>query len=144
MHSLTGSCLCGRIKVRFPDRFEYLVNCHCSECRKFSGAAFSSVGGVASDTFEIVSGSESIAVYHKTEDTDLHFCSACGSSLFSRKLARGLVNVRLGILDNAPSRAPEYHIYVGSKAPWHEITDALPCHAERPPRRIDSTSKPAS
>jgi hypothetical protein len=30
------------------------------------------------------------------------------------------------------TRSPAFHIFVGSKAPWHEITDDLPQHLEHP------------
>jgi hypothetical protein len=34
----------------------------------------------------------------------------------------------LGTLDDDPGVRPERHVFVGSKAPWFEITDALPQH----------------
>jgi len=34
----------------------------------------------------------------------------------------------LGILDDDPGSRPSCHVFVGSKAPWHEITDELPQH----------------
>jgi hypothetical protein len=37
-----------------------------------------------------------------------------------------LVHVALGSLIDAPSLRPTKHIFVGSKAPWFEITDDLP------------------
>jgi hypothetical protein len=30
--------------------------------------------------------------------------------------------------------APEYHVFIGGKAPWFEITDDLPRYAEYPPQ----------
>ena len=38
-----------------------------------------------------------------------------------------------GSLDGDPGIRPAYHIFAGSKAPWHEITDSLPQHQEYPP-----------
>jgi hypothetical protein len=32
----------------------------------------------------------------------------------------------MGTLDGDPGRRPGAHFFVGSKAAWHEITDALP------------------
>jgi hypothetical protein len=40
--------------------------------------------------------------------------------------------VTLGALIDAPSIAPQFHIFVGSKAPWYEIDDALPQFDEFP------------
>ena len=36
------------------------------------------------------------------------------------------VHVAMGSLADAPSIRPTEHIFVGSKAPWFEITDDLP------------------
>jgi hypothetical protein len=38
----------------------------------------------------------------------------------------------LGALDNEPGIKPEFHVFVDSKAPWHEITDSLPQYDELP------------
>ncbi|MFT5880612.1 MAG: hypothetical protein ACI86X_001741 [Moritella sp.] len=122
---LKGSCLCGKIEIQVPDEFEYMGNCHCAECRKFTGSDYSSVGGISSAKFRFTAGEEFVATYQKSEETQLAFCSQCGSSLFSRKLKGGKHNIRLGILDSVPSHKPSFHIFVGSKAPWHDITDEL-------------------
>jgi hypothetical protein len=34
--------------------------------------------------------------------------------------------VAMGSLIDPPSIRPDHHIFVGSKAPWYEITDDLP------------------
>jgi len=31
----------------------------------------------------------------------------------------------LGTVDGDPGCRPEYHIYIGSKAPWYDVTDDL-------------------
>ena len=38
---LGGSCLRGRVGRSVTERFSYFGNCHCSQCRKVSGSAFS-------------------------------------------------------------------------------------------------------
>lgn len=125
MTQLTGSCLCGAVVIQVPDEFEYMGNCHCSECRKFTGSDYSSVGGISSSKYQLVQGQGALATYQKSEETELTFCQYCGSSLFSRKLKTGKHNIRLGILDSVPTHKPNFHIFVGSKAPWLEIGDDL-------------------
>nr|WP_086939408.1 GFA family protein [Thaumasiovibrio occultus] len=132
MTMLKGSCLCRKVQIEVPDDFEYMGNCHCSECRKFTGADYSSVGGLSSDKFRFTAGEEFVAVYRKSEDTELAFCQCCGSSLFSRKLKTHKHNIRLGILDSPPTHAPSFHIFVASKAPWNDIADGLPQFAQGP------------
>jgi hypothetical protein len=40
--------------------------------------------------------------------------------------------VTLGTLTDPPTIRPQAHIFVGSKAPWFEITGALPQFEELP------------
>jgi hypothetical protein len=40
------------------------------------------------------------------------------------------VHVTLGTLADTPTIRPTAHIFVGSKAAWHDITDQLPQHEE--------------
>jgi hypothetical protein len=124
MEVLKGSCLCGKVKLEVADEFKYMGNCHCSECRKFTGSDYSSAGGVALDKLIVIEGAEHIQTYQKSANTELSFCRHCGSSLYSKK-NNGIVNVRLGILDDVPSHKPSFHIFVTSKAPWNDITDGL-------------------
>lgn len=135
MSSIHGSCLCGKIKIQINSAFEYMGNCHCQQCRKFTGSDYSSVGGISSDKFSISEGEEFVTVYRKSEETELAFCKCCGSSLFSRKLTGGKHNIRLGILDSTPKNKPSFHIFVDSKAPWHQINDDLKQFSEGPTKK---------
>ena len=130
--TLTASCLCKKVKIEVPDEFVFMGNCHCSECRKFTGSDYSSAGGVKFEDFNIVAGEEFVTTYQKTDVTELGFCKCCGSSLFSKKLARGIYVLRLGTLDDVPSNKPSFHIFTESKAPWNEICDNLKQFPEGP------------
>ena len=48
-------------------------------------------------------------------------------------MALGISWVTLGTVTGDPWLRPEAHIFVGSKAPWFEITDHLPQFDEWPP-----------
>ena len=65
-------------------------------------------------------------------------CGRCGSLLYSVVRDHRYAHVTLGTLIDPPSIRPRAHIFVGSRAPWDEISDDLPQHAEgreRPPLR---------
>lgn len=124
---LQGGCLCGAVQYVVEDDFKYAGYCHCSQCRKFSGSAFSALGGLDAGALRILRGADRVAEFPKSEESLMCFCSCCGSSLFSRKPKLGLVHLRLGTLDDAPGLLPQAHMFVGSKAPWHSIDDELPC-----------------
>jgi hypothetical protein len=50
----------------------------------------------------------------------------CGSLLYSVVRDGAYVHVAMGSLVDEPTIRPAGHIFVGSKAPWYEITDELP------------------
>lgn len=133
MKELRGHCLCGAVEYAVPDDFQYMGFCHCSECRRFSGSAFSALGGIPESSFRVLNGAENIVHYAKTEDTVLGFCRTCGSSLYARKPQRGMIHLRLGTLIDPPTLKPQAHVHVGSKAAWYEIRDGLPQYDGAPP-----------
>jgi hypothetical protein len=91
---------------------------------------------VPRDGFRLLQGEELVRVYRPTEGTAVKaFCSVCGSSLFGGTWPEGAeVSIRLGSLDGDPGIRPQYHSWVGSKAPWDELPeDGLPRYPEAPP-----------
>lgn len=126
MTTLTGSCVCGEVAFSVEDKFAYAGYCHCSLCRKSSGASGTAIGGVLSAHFEVTKGHQHIKRFQRSEDTVSCFCSACGSTLFGEKPAIDMVHVRYGALNTSPSLLPQAHMHVASKAQWYDITDSLP------------------
>jgi hypothetical protein len=125
MHVLSGSCECGRVRYRVADAFLYAANCHCSRCRAATGSAFKSFAGIERDKLELIEGADSLLVVGEEELNDTR-CAACGSLLYSVVRDGKYVHVAMGSLVDVPSIRPTKHIFVGSKAPWFEITDDLP------------------
>lgn len=126
MKRLHGRCLCGAVEMTVTDAFEYVGYCHCSECRRFSGSAFSAFGRIAKSAVQIVKGRDDIRHYAKSAQTVLGFCAHCGSSLYADKPGSDRLHLRLGVLDEAPAMTPQAHAHVASKAAWFTIGDDLP------------------
>jgi hypothetical protein len=122
---LEGGCWCGAVRYRVADAFLYAANCHCSRCRAATGSAFKPFAGIERDKLELLAGADALLVVGDDEENDTR-CASCGSLLFSVVRAGAYVHVALGTLADAPSIRPTEHIFVGSKAPWFEITDDLP------------------
>ena len=78
---------------------------------------------------EITRGAGTLFMYGAPDAHDTR-CAVCGSLLFSVVRDGEYVHVAMGSLVDAPSIRPTDHIFVGSKAPWFEITDDLPQSAE--------------
>jgi hypothetical protein len=122
---LTGKCRCGAVRYEVLDAFLYAANCHCSECRAATGSAFKAFAGIEREKLTITQGVDDLAVFGEEALNDTR-CRACGSFLFSVVRGGAFVHVALGSLVDAPTIRPTAHIFVGSKAPWFEITDGLP------------------
>jgi hypothetical protein len=122
---LAGECECGATRYRVEDAFLYAANCHCSNCRASTGSAFKPFAGIEREKLEVVEGADTLLVWGEP-DANHTRCGACGSLLYSVVSAGARVHVALGSLVDEPSIRPSGHIFVGSKAPWFEITDDLP------------------
>jgi hypothetical protein len=126
---LTGKCQCGAVRYLVADEFLYAANCHCSNCRAATGSAFKAFAGIEREKLELTDGQDSLLVFGEDELNDTR-CALCGSFLFSVVREGAYVHIALGSLVDTPSIRPTEHIYVGSKAPWFEITDDLPQRSE--------------
>ena len=126
---LSGGCLCGAVHYRVEDNFLYALNCHCSRCRRATGSAFKPFGGIERNRLKVVGGEENLMFFGDEAGHDTR-CGKCGSLLYSVVREGQYVHVTLGTLIDDPSLRPAAHIFVGSKAPWFTIADALPQHEE--------------
>jgi hypothetical protein len=102
------------------------VLCHCSICRKANGAPFDAGAAVPSDNFQLTRGAELIQLFESSPGNHRAFCRVCGSRAPAKSRDGELYFVPAGLLDDDPGVKPALHIFVGSKAPWWEITDDLP------------------
>jgi hypothetical protein len=122
---LAGKCECGTVRYSVADEFLYASNCHCSRCRAATGSAFKPFAGIEREKLQITNGADGLLIVGEETLNDTR-CAKCGSLLFSVVRDGAYVHVALGSLVDSPSLRPTKHIFVGSKAPWFEITDDLP------------------
>ena len=130
---ITGKCECGTVKYEVSGEATEYCHCHCSICRRLHGAAFVSWCEVARKEFTFVSGKDSLRRYAFSERLDSLFCEDCGSRMFvDSKPETDKLYIAMGTLDGDITLPPGFHQFVGSKAPWFEISDDLPLHDEWP------------
>lgn len=132
---LEGSCLCGAVAFTATELPRQVVNCHCSLCRRSRAAAFSSTLHVARDTFRWERGQTRVRRYALPAPRryEADSCADCGSPVPSTPSGSQAVMLPAGAIDTPLAPLPAVHLYVGSKAPWYEITDSWPQFAELPP-----------
>ncbi len=134
-----GVCLCGAVEYRFSEPFQTMMHCHCSMCRKHHGAAFATFVAAPYSAFRWVRGEAAIAKYRSSEHGVRAYCEHCGSVAPTLMPEAGLAIAPAGNLDGDLGLLPQGHMFVGSKAGWHPITDALPQHSAMPPEYGGST-----
>ena len=128
-----GRCLCGALRYEADPPFPFMVNCHCSMCRKHHGAAFATLVAVPPAAFRWLSGEANVGVYASSPHAARAFCRVCGSVAPHLLPALGQIIVPAGNLEGDLGVTPQLHIFTGSRAPWYEITDDLPRSEEYPP-----------
>jgi hypothetical protein len=97
-------------------------------CRKGRSAAFASNLFADADGFRYLRGEEQLRAYKVPEALrfGITFCGHCGSGMPRPPIGSPMAVVPAGVLDDDLPAVPAMHIFVGSKAPWHEIHDDLP------------------
>ncbi len=133
--AIRGSCLCGTVSWLVTERPQLARYCHCSRCRKARSAACTANLFVSCDGIRFLSGEDATRSYNVPDARYFRhvFCTTCGGGTPRVDLERKLAVVPMGSLDDDPGARISEHIFVGSKAPWHEITDDIPQYEEGPP-----------
>lgn len=131
---LKGSCLCGAVRHEIRGWLRGAMNCHCSMCRKAQGSAFRTRASVNAAEFRFVGGPEMIDYFESSPGNHRGFCKKCGSPILSKfDQYPEIYSLPLGALDDDSGVKPGFHVFVGSKAPWHDIADDLPQFENLPP-----------
>ena len=132
---LTGGCLCGAVRFEVAEPLVSAGYCHCTRCQRRTGTAASAQARIVPGSLRVLSGDELIRAYEPPDGFAKHFCSACGSALWSRRPEDPeIVSVRLGVFDGDPGIRPSARTFVAYAAPWEPIPDdGLPRYPESRP-----------
>ena len=112
-----GGCFCGSVRYSFESNDYPSANCHCSMCRRISGAAFVSWISVPSSCFDYIKGDPKklISSSHGVR----YFCQDCGTPL-ACSLDEDQKNIYITIcsLDNPQSFKPKDDLYTEDMLDW--------------------------
>lgn len=124
--TITGSCFCKAVQYRITSAIPLAVNCHCNNCKKAGGGAFSSLAVVREKRLEITSGKDCLATYQLGENLEKHFCSHCGTPIYNRNSRYpGRCMVTLGSLDNPAIVAPSVNLHCENRLAWVLLDDKM-------------------
>jgi hypothetical protein len=129
---ILGSCLCGSFRFEIDGPIGDVRLCHCELCRRANGSAYSANAKIPLKRFRVVREACPISSYESSPGARKHFCSVCGSPVFSLvDWDADHIRIRLGTLSVDAKANIVAHVWVGSKANWDQITDTLPKYEQQ-------------
>jgi heme-degrading monooxygenase HmoA len=119
-----GGCACGAVRYRARGVPRDQTLCHCSDCRRASGAP--AVGWMTFDA-EQIEWAGAPKERRSSEQAVRGFCAKCGTQLSFRRVALpSEIDLTLGSLDDPNAIAPRDHTYTRSQLSWLRVADGLP------------------
>jgi hypothetical protein len=119
-----------------------MLHCHCSRCRKEHGAPFATFATSTKGALRWLEGEDTVVSHAVAPGGPRHFCATCGAVAPSTHPEMDLAFIPAGNLEGELGITPQGHLFTGSKASWHSITDALPQHEAYPPEFGDLPGLP--
>jgi hypothetical protein len=129
---ISGHCNCGSVRFEIDGDPVGVFMCHCSICRRATGANGIAVVLVPNERFRWTQGQEHVAQWSKpATEWETWFCRTCGSRLPGRNDNERMF-IPAGLLPGAGlGLKVKAHIWVHSRAEWDEIGDEGRQFAER-------------
>jgi hypothetical protein len=99
--------------------------CHCSDCRRHSGAPVVAWALVSREQLRVDGETKE---YASSENGRRHFCPGCGTSLFytNEAVFPGKVDVQFATLDDADAIVPTSQIQVAERIGWMKRLSDIP------------------
>src|SRR5262245_13059039 len=108
-----------------------MSSCYCRRCRKAHSSPVGTIVIVKRSDFAYITGQELVTPFQFSPRVNRP--SARDVVLAFPLSRRSSFGIPAGLLDDDPGLRNVKHIFVGSRAPWRDIHDDAPQHAEWPP-----------
>ena len=125
----TGHCLCGAISYEFANDPLMTGVCHCKNCQRQAGSAFSTLAGIPAADF-VMQGTPTL---YQDGDTasgntvERYFCGTCGSPIYSALPAQpDMIFLKTGTMDDTSGFKPGFHVWCSTRQDWIELDDSVP------------------
>lgn len=132
----SGGCLCGAVRYEANAPVAKIVQCHCANCQKASGAGASANILMDFAALNFTKGEPKIFVDTADSGVKLNraFCGDCGSSLYSQRhnMMDKLV-LKAGSLDDSSQSKVVMNIWTKSGRPWVITDPQVDTHEENRP-----------
>jgi hypothetical protein len=126
MAMLTGGCHCGQLRYEAEGEPFHATWCHCTDCRRSSGAPAMAWFSIPASGFRVVAGR--LRCHSSSERAQRGFCPDCGTSVTYHGKDLPEVDIATATLDDPSLVPPGDHIFFGSRVAWMVPGDNLPVH----------------
>ena len=116
-----GQCLCEQVQFEILGKLPRLYQCHCSQCRKQSGASSNTATVVHAGDFRWVKGQERISAWRHATGFRSHYCVTCGCPVPNPLFDQTYIWVPVGLLASTGHGDICVHLFVGSRADWEAL-----------------------
>lgn len=135
LRTYDGGCFCGAIRYRALGVPEEPTLCHCSICRRTSGAPLVAWATFPTKQIEWLKGEP--RRFRSSIKGERSFCSECGTALtFAFVKSPERTDVTLASLDHPEYITPLDHIYTSSRIPWVRLADGLPSFPDTRTKKV--------
>lgn len=119
--TIEGGCFCGALRYSIKGPVAHVVNCHCTMCRRTSGAPFVTWLVAPIQNFTYTQGTPK--TLQSSEDGQRFFCETCGTPVacINGKAAEH-VDITLGSLDHPEAYAPNMESFTDTKLAWVQVS----------------------
>ena len=130
-----GGCECRDIRYALEGDPLALAACHCGQCQRQSGSAFSMSMVVPRDNLRITAGTP--LCYETTADSGARkqcfICGRCGVRIYNALSSLPVTyNLKPGTLDDTSGFQPNFHVWVSNKQAWTPIPEGAQCFERNP------------
>jgi hypothetical protein len=121
-----GQCHCGAIRYELAAEPKDVSLCHCSDCRRSSGAPVVAWAGFAERDLRVTRGTPK--TINSSGAARRSFCADCGTGLFYRnaEILPDIVEVQVATLDDPEALPPTVHIQTAEEIGWMRTAHELP------------------
>src|SRR5215203_1283128 len=118
--SCTGGCLCGAVRFRAFGEPVTVAWCHCSSCRKHTGAPAACYADYLRHSVEFLKGRP--AHFQSSAGVLRGFCAECGSTLtFEEAAAPDMLFLHIGSFDEPQVFRPVASSHGSERLPWVRV-----------------------
>lgn len=131
---ISGACACGSIRFTCKSAPVAMLNCHCQDCQKASGAPFASGVVVMAADVQVHGTLKTYSVRgHSGRLTTRSFCSHRGSPLLTQGESNpDFMSIRFTSLDDTAGFLPMLDIWTSSSPQWTCLDPAIPHFPQSP------------